>query len=297
MQSKKLIFSSDDFGNNHEINMGILKGVQNGIISSTCIMPNGSAYQEAVNEILPQIPTVGMGVHLDIIENKSLLNKNSKSKLCSVDGRYNNSYPELIYKSSDNNFLEEVEAEFRSQIEAVLAATRVDHINSHVHTHAIPNIFELTCKLASEYKIGSIRTQYEYNYFIPQKSFNFHYPFNLVKVALLNNYSRKNKITARKYRLTTNDAFVGVRYTGFMDKDSVLAGLQSVKNIKKVHNVEVLIHPYFYLNPFDADKSRFGEYLLTEDMTIKEEITEMRFESAKFEDIRRARQEIPSGKD
>ena len=38
-----------------------------------------------------------------------------------------------------------------SQIETILNYTRVDHIDSHVHTHSIPNIFQITAKLAKEY--------------------------------------------------------------------------------------------------------------------------------------------------
>ena len=41
--------------------------------------------------------------------------------------------------SNDPKFLEQVEFEFRTQIETVMNYTKVDHIDSHVHTHAIPN--------------------------------------------------------------------------------------------------------------------------------------------------------------
>lgn len=282
MQTKKIIFSADDLGNGLEVNSGILKGVLSGIISSTCIMPNGAFYSQAVNEILPQFRNIGLGVHLDIIENKSLLNKNSKSLLCDISGRYNNSYQKLIKKSNDKNFLTEVEAEFRSQIESVLSVSKVDHLNSHVHTHAIPPIFELTCKLANEYGIKCVRSQYEKNYFLPQKSLNFNYPINLVKVGLLKGFSLVNRVTAHEYGIVTNDRFVGIRYTGFMDRESVLGGLSRVKDGQ---SVEVLIHPYFYETVKQKDKNRFGEYLLTQDGCLKTDIEVMGFEFGTYCDL------------
>ena len=63
--------------------------------------------------------------------------------------------------SNDPKFLEQVEFEFRTQIETVMNYTKVDHIDSHVHTHAIPNIFKIVARLAKEYNIPYIRTQHE----------------------------------------------------------------------------------------------------------------------------------------
>ena len=40
-------------------------------------------------------------------------------------------------------------------------------VDSHVHVHSIPRIFELVCRLAKEYGIRQIRTQYEKPYIIP----------------------------------------------------------------------------------------------------------------------------------
>lgn len=284
MQTKHLIFTADDLGNGKEINEGILRGVRDGLLSSTCIMANGIAFEEAVDEILPQIKNAGMGVHLDIIENKSLLNKNSKSLLCDPSGQYNVAYPQMIRKSNDKNFLAEIEADFRAQIEKILDVVPVDHINSHVHTHAIPPIFEITCKLAKEYGIKCVRTQYEKNYFTKGKNLNLNYPVNMVKVLLLNTFSLINKVTAKNYGIITNDSFVGVRYTGFMDRQSVLDGLKAASDSS---SVEVLVHPYFChdLENMKKDSKKFGEYLLTQDEDLKNEIVKLNYSFSVFRDI------------
>lgn len=65
--------------------------------------------------------------------------------------------------------------------EEIMNVTEVTHIDSHVHTHSIPRIFELVCKLAQEYGIKQIRTQYEQPYIIPDvfRHLTLKYPINL----------------------------------------------------------------------------------------------------------------------
>ena len=46
-----------------------------------------------------------------------------------------------IYTKLEKEFLEDLEREFRRQIEAVMSKTRVTHIDSHQHIHSIPKIF------------------------------------------------------------------------------------------------------------------------------------------------------------
>ena len=73
----------------------------------------------------------------------------------------------FILKSFNKNFLDEVEKEYRAQIEKIIKNVKVDHIDSHVHMHAIPNLFKIVCKLAKEYNIPYVRTQFEKPYLIP----------------------------------------------------------------------------------------------------------------------------------
>ena len=67
-------------------------------------------------------------------------------------GNFNVGYGYLILNQNKKELLGQIEAEFRAQIEKVISQTKVDHLDSHVHTHAIPEIFKLTCKLAKDYR-------------------------------------------------------------------------------------------------------------------------------------------------
>lgn len=166
---------------------------------------------------------------------------NVNSLLYDKDGKYNNGYLQLILKSFDKDFLNEVEEDFRLQIETVLSKTPVDHIDSHVHVHAIPNIFKIVCKLAREYGIKHIRTQFEYPYFVPdvKKYLTVKYPVNWIKLLLLNSFTIINKKYLETIEgVTTNKNFVGVNYTGYMDKNTLLCALPFVSE-----KTEAVLHP------------------------------------------------------
>ncbi len=253
---KQLIFNADDFGISEGTNDAIKECFLQGIITATSIMPTAPCFLGAA-EMLSEINDVNIGVHLDIIEFQSIQKKRqNKSLLYDCDGKFNNGYLDLIRKSYSKTFMLELESEFRSQIETVLKYTKIQHIDSHVHTHAIPKIFELTCKLAKEYDIPYIRTQFEHPYFVfdLKKYFSSKYPINLIKLFLLNSFSLINKPIAQKYDLITNDCFVGIEYTGFMDKNTILCG---IKKAPEASLVEVIAHP-------TTDKNKiynYNEYL------------------------------------
>lgn len=276
---KKIIFSADDFGKCDEMDYAILKGFEAGVLTSTCIMSNGANYEKAVNEILPRFHTDvsrgSLGFHFNIIEGKSLLKKEN-SMLCDKDGFYNRGFVCMLLLSANKNFMKEVEQEFRSQIEKLLAGAKeknfkIDHVNSHVHFHGIPAIFDLTCRLTKEYGIECVRTQYENFYFLPLKkifSMGIKNAFlNLIKNLILKLFTVINRKTLKKYNLKTNDNFIGLLTTGFMDEQSILDALRAVKTGSGP--VEILVHPYIYENNKNFDKNKEKEYLIVQNENFR----------------------------
>lgn len=269
--NKKFILNADDFGMSEYYNKAVLDGVNNGILTSASICANGENFEEAVNDIIPQCPDLSVGIHLNIIEGQSLT---ECPMLTDGNGNFNNGYIALILKSLNKDFMVQTEQEFRAQIEKILKATKVDHIDSHVHTHAIPNIFRLTAKLAKEYGIPYIRTQYEKPYLVPsiKKHMTIAYPVNIIKIILLNTFTLINKSVVKEYNLRTNDYLIGVGYTGMMDDKTIEHGLRA---IKKDCIAEALIHPCKY-DEIIEDSHHF-EYLATQNKDLSEKITEFGF--------------------
>lgn len=269
---KKFILNADDLAKSEFHNTALKNAFLKGLLKSTSIMANMPLFDETIKEF-SKLEGLSIGVHLNLIEGYAI-NKNLK-ELTDNDGKFKNGYLNLILKSNSNKFLKEVEIEFRSQIEAVLKYITPTHIDSHVHTHGIPNIFNLVLKLAEEYKITNIRTQAEIPYFINDlKTYNLKtYLINLIKVVLLNYFTLINKSTLKKYNLKTNDYLLGVSYSAMMDKNTIIEGLEKINKLNKGNIlVEALIHPCLYNdNKKDSHLKEFESAI--DDNLIKEIIS------------------------
>ncbi len=276
MVSKKFILNADDFGMSKAYNRAVLEGYHNGFLTSASLCANGKAFNAAVNEIIPECPNLGIGVHLNIIEGRALT---KAPLLTNKRGKFNKGYGQLILSANNDKFLEQVEFEFRTQIETVMNYTKVDHIDSHVHTHAIPNIFKITAKLAKEYGIPYIRTQYEEMYFVPslKKHMTLKYPPNILKILLLNYFTAKNKPVAKEFGLKTNDFLIGVGYTGLMDNMTIEYGLSA---LEEDCVAEALIHPCKYAT--STKDQHYTEFLITQNKELKDKISRLGFELTNY---------------
>jgi len=274
--SKKFILNADDFGMSKANNRAVLEGYNNGFLSSASLCANGKAFNAAVNEILPECPELGIGVHLNIIEGKALTDADM---LTDSKGKFNKGFISILLKSNNEKFLYQIEQEFRAQIEAVKRFVAIDHLDSHVHVHAIPNIFKIVCKLAQEYNIPYVRTQYEEFYIIPslKKHISFKYPVNILKIILLNSFTNKNKKILPKYNLKTNDYILGVGYTGMMDSDAIACGLEELDSDCVA---EALIHPCNYIK--SKVNQHFNEFKITQDKALEDKIKRLGFEITNY---------------
>lgn len=280
MGNKKYILNADDFGLSQNINKAIAEGYNNNILKSTSLCANGIAFDSAINEIMPECPNLCIGVHLNLIEGKALCSHEQIPDLTDKNNNFNNGYVQLLLKSRNTKFLKQIEIEFRAQIEKILQYFQPFHIDSHVHTHSIPNIFELTCKLAKEYNIPFVRTQFEHTYITPvlSKNLNVKFPINLIKLCLLDMFTLQNKNTVKKYGLKTNEYLTGVTYTGMMSSDTVEYGLETLKNKNDII-VETLIHPY--------PETHKEEYSIMSNENMKYKIENMGFEFTTYKELSR----------
>ena len=279
----KFILNADDFGMSKAYNKAIMEGAVDGILKSASLVANGEAFDEACKVVIPASPDLGIGVHLNIIEGKSLLS--DLDRLTDANGEFNNSFGQLMLKAlnkGDKVFMEQVEKEFRAQIEKVKSnVPNVTHIDSHVHVHSIPPIFELVCKLAKEYGISQIRTQYEKLYVVPDvfKHLTMKYPVNLIKIALLDFFTLINRKKVAQYGLKTNDYLIGVGYTSMMSSLTVSYGLLALRNMKDIV-AEALIHPCRYED--GTIDNHFVEFQITKNKKLKEKIEKIGFEITNY---------------
>ena len=156
---KQLIVNADDFGLHPLINAGIIKGHQEGFITSTSLMPSASCWQEAVR-LAKENPRLGIGVHLTLVGGvPSVLPKEQVSSLLDDDGLFLPDYVAFAKRYYSGAVKKaELEAELRAQFERALSCgVNITHIDSHQHTHVLPGINSLVLKLSNEYNIIRVR--------------------------------------------------------------------------------------------------------------------------------------------
>lgn len=281
MADKKFILNADDFGMSKPLNKAILEGYTAGLLKSASLVANGKAFDEALEKVIPNCPELGVGIHLNIMEGKSLCA--DLTTLTDKDGNFNNTYLQLLIKSynpKEKEFFEELEREFRRQIEKIMSKTRVSHIDSHMHIHSIPPIFDLVCRLAKEYGINQVRTHFEKFYLVPEFDRHFKLKFwqNLLRSMLLGLFTIFNEATVHKHELKTNDYLIGLLYDTMTDSLAISYAMNVIKYNKVT--VEAFIHPSRYEE--GLVDNRFDEFLLTRNKKLLEKIKKLGFEITNY---------------
>jgi chitin disaccharide deacetylase len=230
-----VIVHADDFGLSEKVNEGILRAHVNGILTSTSIIAGGRAFDHAV-DLIKANPSLDLGIHLTLIEERPLLPPEDVPSLLLNNGHF---YPHAknFFKSYILNkiSLAEIRREFNAQFEKVSDfGLSISHIDSHQHIHILPKIFEITYELAEKYRVKQIR--------IPNEKFRF-YMFKDIS-----SYPRllQSMLLKAILRFVNNDLkdsppeFFGFFYGGKLNR----------KNLKNIIDVlpdggvsEIMCHP------------------------------------------------------
>lgn len=125
---KRLIINADDFGLCRGVNLGIMHAFQQGIVTSTTLMVNMPAADEAF-ALAREHPTLGVGVHINLTAGVPLAG--DVTSLTGPTGLFLK-MPELLESAHPDHVRREVEA----QVAAFLASgLRPTHLDSHHHVH------------------------------------------------------------------------------------------------------------------------------------------------------------------
>lgn len=135
------IVNADDFGLSKSVNEAINEGIINGNLSSTTILANGDAFDDAIRLAKENNYIDKIGLHFNIIEGTPLTDPIKKcSRFCDGEGK-------LSYKRNSALSLSKQEKqalciELQAQIDKVLAAGVIlSHFDSHEHSHTEWPIF------------------------------------------------------------------------------------------------------------------------------------------------------------
>jgi len=218
---KYLIVSADDFGISKSINSGIIKAFKDGIVRSIQVMPVAQEFQNA----LAQAKNAGineMGVHLSLVTR---------------DGKFPQGYSKiacgLFFKKIN---LQEVELEFRNQLECVkCAGIKISSLSSHEHIHMLPDILRIFVKLAKEYKIPVIR------YPRKDKLVGLISISKFFKMCVLAFFQKKMGAILKNSSLIYTDNFLGLLDSGNLGEETLVGLINSLGQ----GCTELVAHPGF----------------------------------------------------
>lgn len=157
--ARLLIINADDFGMCHAVNDAIFRSLKDGVVSSTTLMVPCPWALHAMH-LLAENPDIPFGVHLTVISEYPyyrwgpLTPREKVSSLIDETGSFYSfeRMPEFLAQVK----LDELEVEFRAQIETVLAAKlQPTHLDWHCLRGAgSAAAFELMLVLAKEYGLA-----------------------------------------------------------------------------------------------------------------------------------------------
>lgn len=157
--ARVLIINADDFGMYPAVNAAVIRSVEEGIASSCSLMPPCPAAPHAMS-LLHKHPQVPFGIHLTLVCDTPgyrwgpLAAREEVSSLLDESGELvtPDRIPALLARAR----LEEVEREFRAQVNAVADAGLTP---THLDWHCLADggradIFDLTVAMAGEYGLA-----------------------------------------------------------------------------------------------------------------------------------------------
>ncbi len=181
-------------------------------------------------------PSLDVGVHLTLTEQRPLIDTAAAASLVGPDGRFP---PHLVQFAArylrGKIDLAAVREELDTQIRRVRdAGIAVSHLDGHQHVHVLPGIAAIVAELATKHGIGAVR-----------------YPAERVRAYMLRSLRNARRLAEQVVlglvcassplrALRRSDAFVGFYFGGRLDEANlatVLAGLPARGT------VELMCHP------------------------------------------------------
>lgn len=236
---KKLIVNADDFAIHTLVNQAIIKAHQVGVLTSTSILANGPAFEEAI-ALATANPSLGVGVHLCLVGELPALSDPQAipTLLDPSTGRLYSNYLLFTKKYLTGQInKQEIYRELALQVSKVKnTGISITHIDSHQHMHMLPKIDDIAVRICRENGISKSRVSQEGLFFTGG------YPYTvgryLGKVAL----SLFSLMAARTFKSSVikhPEHFYGMLAGGNMQERYLL---KIIERIPTGTN-EIMLHP------------------------------------------------------
>ncbi|MFY9692019.1 MAG: ChbG/HpnK family deacetylase [Candidatus Acidiferrales bacterium] len=253
---KELILNADDFGLTKGVNEGIVRAYREGILTSTTLMANALAFDDAVERARAN-PKLGVGCHLVLTGGPPVSAPQDVPSLVDKSGRMPSSLGAFVARVSYGAIrAEDIDRELRAQIGKIRAAgIEPTHLDTHKHTHAHPRVMEVLAQVAQDLGITRVRKPAEYL----RDSWKMVCgesgapPKQLAAVAAVRLFSANFDSISKKHGLRSPDTFLGVAATGLLGPEPLCHLIDTLPEGR----TEIMLHPGIC----DEDLARTGSRL------------------------------------
>ena len=153
----QIIANADDLGESAEVNEAIFRAMEDGVITSATMLPNGSAVIPAAR-MLRRFPNCSFGVHLNLTEFQPLGAESPTALSSILDERncFNGNAIREVRISAP--MLRAIYREWCAQIDSLIKlGVQPSHLDSHHHVHTIPQMLPVLAALRRRYRINKAR--------------------------------------------------------------------------------------------------------------------------------------------
>jgi chitin disaccharide deacetylase len=286
---RRLIVNADDFGLTPGVNRAILEAHEHGIVTSSTLMANSAALDDAVR--LAQSHTrLAVGCHTMLVDGMPLLASGQVATLLSDprSGEFLRGIGGFALRALSGRIdTDQVESEVTAQIHKLQSAgIAVSHLDTHKHTHLFPQILRPLLRAARACGVKAIRNPFgriAFSAIAGRPNLWKRYG----QLRVLNALAAKFRRAVAEAGMVTTDGSIGVAATGALDERLFRWLFENLPE----GTWEFVCHPGY--NDADLDKihtrlrqSREIELRLLTSPTTREILAQNQVELISFRDLR-----------
>ncbi len=219
---KMLIVTADDFGLSPPVNEAVESAHREGILSAASLMVGAPAVEDAVKRART-MQTLGVGLHVTLLDGRPVLPPDEVPGLVGPDGRFSIDplrFGVALYVSPE--LRRQADAEIAAQFDRFRATgLEMDHINGHKHFHLHPVVLAAITRIAPRFGSPPVR--------VPLEPFAASFRANrdraVGRLASWLFYSVQTRPMRRRLRaagLRSNDQVFGLNDSGAMVESRML---------------------------------------------------------------------------
>ena len=221
---RRLIVNADDFGFTRGVNRAIVEAHTSGVVTSSTLMANGSAFEHAA-QMAKTVPNLSVGCHVVLLDGKPVLDtQNIRTLVSHVSGsaRFRDGLTSFAARALTGRLdPDEIEAEASAQIRKLQSAgISVSHVDTHKHTHLFPAVLRPLLRAAAACGVRAVR-----NPFGSRRPLRSHELFRrpglwtrYAEVRILRGFAGKFRTAVDREGFVTPDGTLGIVVTGALDE-------------------------------------------------------------------------------